>query len=254
MSIASARVTFALRMLTNTQAIVLSKTKYGEGRLLLTMFTREFGTLSFAYSLPKRNSRMKTANLFQPLNILDISFMMKPERKVQTITQARFAFYAKTIPFNQYKLSISLFLSDVLRHALVHEQCSYALFSFLVDSVSFLDTTQKPFANFHIIFLVKLLSFLGIAPDASAHFANAYFDLNESVFTATPMPQNLSLPPRQAAIIPLLFRLSFPTLHLLKLSHSERNTITEIILEYYSYHLPAFPRLRSFAVLTELFA
>ncbi|MBP5800170.1 MAG: recombination protein O N-terminal domain-containing protein, partial [Prevotella sp.] len=54
-------------MLTKTQAIVLHSIKYGETRLIVDMFTRSHGRLSFIVSLPKSPKAKVKKQYFQPL-------------------------------------------------------------------------------------------------------------------------------------------------------------------------------------------
>ena len=42
-----------------------------------------------------------------------------------------------------------------------------------------------------------------------------------------------------------LMRMNFDTMKLFKLSHDDRNRITEIVLRYYKLHLPNMPELQS---------
>ena len=45
----------------------------------------------------------------------------------------------------------------------------------------------------------------------------------------------------------------YETMHLFKMSRSERNRCTEIILTYYRLHVPNFPELKSLGIMQELF-
>jgi DNA repair protein RecO (recombination protein O) len=49
-------------------------------------------------------------------------------------------------------------------------------------------------------------------------------------------------------------RMDFPTMHLFRLSHTERNRIVDVLLHYYRLHIPQFPELKSLSVLQELWA
>ena len=57
----------------------------------------------------------------------------------------------------------------------------------------------------------------------------------------------------EASYIRLLMRMDFATMHLFRMSRTERNRVLEILLTYYRLHLPDFPELRSTAVLHTLF-
>ena len=59
-------------MLSKTQAIVLHSLKYGETRIIVDMFTRKFGRLSFIVNIPKSSKSKVKKQFFQPLTLLEI--------------------------------------------------------------------------------------------------------------------------------------------------------------------------------------
>jgi DNA repair protein RecO (recombination protein O) len=59
--------------------------------------------------------------------------------------------------------------------------------------------------------------------------------------------------PQAAALIQLLMRMDFVSMHLFRLSRADRNRILELLILYYRLHIPQFPELRSLSVLQELF-
>ena len=48
-------------------------------------------------------------------------------------------------------------------------------------------------------------------------------------------------------------RMNYPTMHLFRMSHTDRQRLLEVALLYYRLHLPDFPELKSVAVLQELY-
>ncbi len=241
-------------MLTTTRAIVLNTTKYGDRKLFVNMFTKEYGMMSFSCSSGGRGRSSSKMNLFQPLNILEVGFDLKPKSEIHTLQEVRIDFPASGIPFDAYKLSISLFLAEFLRYALMNEQSNPMLFDYIVQSIEWLDAAEKEFSNFHIVFMVKLSTFIGFHPNLEDYYPGAWFDLREGSFSPLVPTHKDTVRPADATIIHTLSRLSFATMHLLKLSRRDRNICTETVLKYYSLHLPTFPELRSFAILKELFA
>ncbi len=238
-------------MLTTTKALVLTTHRYGESRRIVCMYTQLRGMQTFAYTLPRRGGAKATC--LQPLTLVDLSYDHRPAASMQTLKDVRLAYAATTIPFDAYKLSIALFLAEFLRYALRGEQHNAPLFDYLWQSIVWLDTAAAHYANFHIVFLLRLSAFVGIAPNVSTYSPGAWFDLSEGIFSATRPPAAAAVAPAAAQILPTLLRLTFRTMRYVRLSRTARNSITEMIITYYSLHLPAFPALRSFAVLKELF-
>jgi len=241
------------RMLTKTQAIVLHSLKYGETRLIVDMFTRSQGRQSFIVSIPKSVKGKIKKQLFQPLTLLEIESDLRPKLQLQKLSDVRLASPFSSIPFDPNKLSISLFIAEFLYYALRSEQHNEPLFDYIVNSIQWLDAQTDRFANFHLVFLMRLSRFLGFYPNLDHYQTGDYFDLRESVFLSTPPVHRDFLHPQEAEKIQLMMRMDFPTMHLFRMSHQERNRLLEISLIYYRLHLPDFPELKSVSVLQELY-
>ncbi len=241
-------------MLTKTKAVVLGATKYGDSRLIVSMFTREYGMATFSTSVSSRGKGAARMNYFQPLTFLEVAFDKRPLKDIHSIREVRIDRPHRSIPFDAYKLSISMFLAEFLRYALSGEQENGQLYEFIEQSIEWLDGAKERFSNFHIVFMVRLTRFIGIFPNIEDYSPGAWFDMSEGCFSQHPLNRSLAVSPAEASVIPLLARLSFPTMHLFRLSRQERDTCAESILKYYRLHLPDFPEMRSFAVLKELFA
>jgi DNA repair protein RecO (recombination protein O) len=240
-------------MLTKTQAIVLHSLKYGETRLIVDMFTRSQGRQSFIVSIPKSVKGKIKKQLFQPLTLLEIESDLRPKLQLQKLLDVRLASPFSSIPFDPNKLSISLFIAEFLYYALRSEQHNEPLFDYIVNSIQWLDAQTDRFANFHLVFLMRLSRFLGFYPNLEHYQSGDYFDLRESVFLSAPPVHRDFLHPQEAEKIQLMMRMDFPTMHLFRMSHQERNRLLEVSLIYYRLHLPDFPELKSVSVLQELY-
>jgi DNA repair protein RecO (recombination protein O) len=241
------------RMLTKTQAIVLHSLKYGETRLIVDMFTRSQGRQPFIVSIPKSVKGKIKKQLFQPLTLLEIESDLRPKLQLQKLSDVRLASPFSSVPFDPNKLSISLFIAEFLYYALRSEQHNEPLFDYIVNSIQWLDAQTDRFANFHLVFLMRLSRFLGFYPNLDHYQTGDYFDLRESVFLSTPPVHRDFLHPQEAEKIQLMMRMDFPTMHLFRMSHQERNRLLEVSLIYYRLHIPDFPELKSVSVLQELY-
>lgn len=240
-------------MLTKTQAIVLHTLKYGETRMIVDMFTKTHGRLSFMVGIPKTSHARVKKQLFQPLTILEAEIDVRPKAQLQKIRDVRLATPFSTIPFHSHKLAISLFVAEFLYYALRSEQRNDPLFDYITNSIEWLDSQNDRFANFHLVFLMRLSRFLGFYPNLEDYQPGDWFDLRESVFTSMPPLHRDALHPTEADKLQLMMRMDFPTMHLFKLSHQERDRLLEVAVTYYRLHLPNFPELKSLAVLQQLF-
>ncbi|MBQ8990038.1 MAG: DNA repair protein RecO [Prevotella sp.] len=241
-------------MLTKTQAIVLHSIKYGETHIIVDMFTRSHGRLSFIVSIPKSAKAKVKKQFFQPLTMLEIETDLRPKAQLQKLKDVRLAYPFSSIPFEPRKLAISLFIAEFLYYALRSEQENMPLFDYVVDGIQWLDGQGDRFANFHLVFLMRLSRFLGFYPNLEDYVPGDYFDLRESVFCNFPPMHRDFLQPQEAEKVQLMMRMDFPTMHLFRMSHDERNRLLEVALIYYRLHLTDFPEMKSVAVLQSLYA
>ena len=240
-------------MLTKTQAIVLHSLKYGESRLIVDMFTRTFGRQSFIVSIPKTSKGKIKKQFFQPLTLLEIETDIRPKLQLQKLNDVRLLTPFASIPFEPDKLAISLFVAEFLYYALRSEQRNELLYDYLEYSIMWLDGQQANFANFHIVFLLRLTRFLGFYPNLDDYEDGDYFDLRESEFMRNPLVHRDFLHPEEAQKVQLMMRMDFPTMHLFRMSHDDRNRLLEISIKYYRLHLPDFPEMKSIEVLQALY-
>ena len=240
-------------MLTKTQAIVLHSLKYGESRLIVDMFTRTFGRQSFIVSIPKTTKSKIKKQFFQPLTLLEIETDLRPKLQLQKLNDVRLLTPFASIPFEPDKLAISLFVAEFLYYALRSEQRNELLYDYLENSIMWLDGQQTNFANFHLVFLLRLTRFLGFYPNLDDYEDGDYFDLRESEFMSNPPVHRDFLHPEEAQKVQLMMRMDFPTMHLFRMSHDDRNRLLEVSIKYYRLHLPDFPEMKSIEVLQALY-
>lgn len=253
-------------MLVKTEAIVLHAFKYGETRLIVDVFSLGAGRLSLIASLPRSQKGRLKKQYFQPMTLLEIAYEDRSRARLLTLKDARLLTAWASIPFSAEKLALALFAAEFLYHALRSEQQNEPLFSYVCDSMQWLDAVGEGFANFHLTFLMRLSRFLGFYPnlDASgghtgevggpAEDGGEFFDLREGCFCPSAPTHRDFLQPAEARLIRLMMRMDFPTMHLFRLSRYDRNRIVDVLLQYYRLHIPQFPELKSLAVLQELWA
>ncbi|MBQ9230276.1 MAG: DNA repair protein RecO [Prevotella sp.] len=248
-------------MLAKTEAIVLHTLKYGESKVIVDMFTKSLGRLSFVVSVPKTNKSRVKKQYFQPMTLLEITCEVRQRVQLQKLSDARLLIPYVSIPLSAEKLAISMFVAEFLYHGLRSEQCNEPLFDYIADSLQWLDAAGEGFANFHLTFLMRLSRFLGFYPNlaetpegsvAGSERLAEYFDLREGRFcSAAPLHRDF-LQPAEARLVRLLMRMDFSTMHLFQLSRHDRHRIMDVLLLYYKQHLPDFPEMKSLAVLQQL--
>lgn len=241
-------------MMTNSRAIVLNTLKFGEQQLIVDMLTEELGRVSFICRIPKTQKGKLKKQFFQPLSLLDAVFDYRQNARLQHLRDVRLSQPFTSIPFDAGKLSIALFLAEFLAYATRDEQQNAALFNYVVNSIDWLDGQTTSFANFHLVFMMRLSRFIGFFPNLEDYREGAVFDMRSGEFADTAPLHRDYIEPTEASRIGVLMRMNYETMHLFRMSHDERNRCVELILAYYKLHVPNFPELKSLAVLQELFS
>lgn len=212
-------------MLTTTRAIVLRCLKYGDQKVIVDLFTELHGRISFAAKLSTSQRGKIKKQLFQPLTILQVSFDYRQHQQLQRISDIQLAVPWTDICLNPTKMSIGLFLAEVLYHTTRMEQQDRQLYQYIETSMMWLDATTEGVANFHIAFLIKLSKFLG-------------WDI---------------LHAEESLQLTALQDISIENIHCYAMSRQARQTYLYIILDYYRHNMPSFPELRSLAVMQEIY-
>ena len=240
-------------MLAKTQAIVLHSIKYGETRLIVDMFTRLFGRQTFIVTIPKSSKGKMKKQFFQPLTMLEIETDIRPNAQLQKLNDVRILNPFISIPFEPDKLAILLFIGEFLYYALRSEQRNELLFDYMENSILWLDSQTAHFANFHLVFMLRMTRFLGFYPNLSDYRDGDYFDLRESVFMRNPPVHRDFLYPEEAQKVQLMMRMDFSNMRLFRMTHQDRNRLLEVSLKYYRLHLPDFPEMKSIEILQTLY-
>lgn len=235
-------------MLVKTKAIVISSLKYQEKSLIVKCFTLSDGIKSYfvpnAFS-GKRNQQKNA--FFQPLTILGIEAYHKNKGTLERFKEVRIEVPFQTIPQDIYKTTITLFLSDVLHHALKEDGKNETLFTFLETALTWLDTHQE-ISNFHLITLLQLTRYLGFYPQTNSELP--FFEMTEGVFV--PFQSLTCLSEEETNWFKKLVELKFSDEQKL-FSGKQRKMLLKILLDYYTLNIEGFQKPKSLDVLKEVF-
>lgn len=215
------------------------------------MLTESMGRVVFFVPVPKSAKAKLKRQYFLPLTLLDVEFDYRQTVNMQRLKEVSIATPLADLALSPYKTTIAMFLAEFLTYATRGEQENTALFLFVWNSILWLEKASGHFANFHLVFMLKLPIFLGFSPnlDASNGF---FFDLQEGMFVRDIPMHTDFLDIEESTQLLTLMRLQYTTMHLFRLSRKERNRCVEIALSYYQFHIPNFPTLKSFPVLQEV--
>lgn len=241
-------------MLHKTRGIVLRTVNYSDTSIITKIYTEEFGIQSYLIKGAKRKNASIKANLFQPLSLLELVVYKKEKNKLQTLKEANVEIHFTSIPYDPAKTSILFFLNEILLKCLQEEENNPELFSFLHESMQALESADKHFSNFYLVFLIRFSRFLGFFPQGSFSEINYAFDLQEGKFVSKePMHPDFLAKENSRLFSKIIFS-TYYSMGNLNLSGKERKDLLDILLHFYHLHLSNMGNLSSHKILEQVFA
>ena len=243
-----------------TRAVVLQSIKYGDSSLVVKMLTEELGVQSFMVKgVYGKKSKMKAA-FFQNMTLLDIVAEIG-NSSLGFIKEISLSHYYKTLSLDFKKTTILIFISELLSKSIAESEADTNLFNYIYDSMLWLDETESNYADFPILFAMKLSAYLGFFPNLDTYSEGSCFDLLDGNFkkgSGNDIYQldaelskafyQLSAVSYQPSNISQIF--SFSVSQFLRI----RRQLLESVVTYYKLHSDNVKEIKSLEVLRTMFS
>lgn len=238
-------------MLTAGKSIVLSSLKYKDYDLIIKCYTNHRGVVSYLQKGALKSKRSKAkAVYFQPLMLLEVEENYIPGRSLQYFKEVSCYNPFKTLHSNIFKASLGVFIAEILAMVLQEEEPSQDLFVFLEASIQYLDVSND-FANFHLLFLLKLSQYLGFYPQ-DQYKERPFFNLESGTFD-NQKSSVYSIEGHQKALWVALMNRDFQSVNSLSLNAVQRRDLLRVVLLYFELHLDSFKKPKSLQVFIDVF-
>lgn len=240
-------------MLCKTRGIVLHSIPYNDTYSIIYMYTEAFGRASYLVARSRGKKSTVSKALFMPLSVVEMEVEHLNKRDLHRIRETKLCYPLTEIFCNPVKNVLALFLSEVLFRVVKESEPDARLFDYLCESIQLLELADKGVANYHLVFLLHLLYYMGIYPNADSYVIGCYFDMLNGVFVDhIPMHRHY-LNREESAVFARLMKISFENMSLYAFSRQDRVNVINRILDYYRLHLPDFPEIKSLSVMQSLF-
>lgn len=241
-------------MVETHQIIVLSTLKYSEDKLIVNALSRSAARVTLLVRMAHSQRAAVRHTIFQPLSVLEVQWEASAKATMFKPKAARAAVPLMSMQSDPVKATVAMFLAEFLSHVTRTEFDGGLLYDYIVYALQWFDAAEKDYANFHLVFLMRLSRFLGIDPNLNADDTPLlYFDLQDGTFSAVRPAHAYYIEGADAAALPTLWRMNFGTMQLFRLSGAQRSRILQAIVTYYRLHLPGIPELKSLDVLRAVF-
>jgi DNA repair protein RecO (recombination protein O) len=236
-------------MLVTTPAIVLSSLKYGDSARIVKFYTASMGIKSFiAKGVYSKKNRQNS--LFIPLNQVELIYDDKNKKPLEYFREAKQISHYRELHTSPFKMTMGLFLTEILNFVLQEEESNPALFDFLSHSLMDFDEKENAYSDFHLWFLLNLTKYLGFYPNLKK--GSKYFDLQEGV-SSDGIPTGNFIHQEDLILLEKLVDLNFSAQTENQFSKNQRNSILNTILKYYEAHILDFRHPKSLDILIHIF-
>ena len=170
-------------MIVSTQGVVLQSIKYSDKSLIVKIFTRKNGVVSFIIRNAFSRKSKQPASYFAPLTILDLIYKETYTEKLTFLQEVSIAHPFHAILLDIKKNTLLLFYQELLMKLLYHANAPEEhLFDFIKEHLLKLEATPEPAPDFHIVFLIQLIQQLGYTPELNFSLDTSYFSIEDSNF------------------------------------------------------------------------
>ena len=240
-------------MLHKTRGIVLHSFTYNDKYAITQIYTEEFGRVAYLTAKSKSKQTKVPKSLFYSLSVLDMEVEHKNLRDIQRIKEAKANLSHSSILLNPVKSTVSIFLAEFISLITKDIQSNKVLFDFIYQSIRIFDLAETGFANFHLVFMIKVSLFLGFYPNSENYMPRMFFDMQNGEFVRTKPLHPHFLNPDDSHVFQMLLRMTYENMHTFSFSGNQRMDIINRILEYYKLHFSEFPEMKSLEVFQSFF-
>jgi len=231
-------------MIYQTRSLVLNKLMYDDNKLIVKMYTEQFGTVSCL--VYKSKDRKKQSRIPQPMSLVEVLGEEKRKGQLHAIKEVKLL-EVESAPFDLAKSAVSLFLNEILYRLLVDIGADGRLFDFLYAALSgFIHREFSP--DFHLRFLVALMQELGFSPQNNYSAAAPLFNVESGCFEPA-LWEDKELLFVSHLFVQLLNQGLFPEKAGNTVSSHWRNKLLDMILKYYTLHIADFSTIKSHEIL-----
>lgn len=225
------------------EGIVFRSLNYSETSLILDIYTREHGLDSYIVS-GVRKSRSKIANVYHPMNIIDLVAYANSSG-LKRIREGRYAVPFSSINFDVLKSALGMFMIDLARQSIQEKEANEELYVFLKESLTELDKGNLELSRLPIQFAIQLASYLGFGIQNNRSDTKPYFDLMTGQFIDNDIRNPHILNEALSKDIGAMIENKSTEL----LTRDRRNLILDHLITYYKLHIENFKDLKSLPVL-----
>lgn len=232
--------------------IALRTVRHSDRHSILSAYTRQRGRMSFL--IPAGNGREATRRraMLMPGSRFSCVADVRDNDRLPTMRDVM-PRGTHTLNSDPVKSAVTLFIADFINTLMRDSMPDELMFEYCDTMLEFYMVNTRGTANFHLLFLIRMMHFAGIEPDRSTYRPGYLFDMIDGVFRSSAPLHGRFLERDEAHAVATLLRMNTRNLARWKFTSADRNTILDRIIEYYTLHFTSLQSMRSLDVLRALF-
>ncbi len=222
-------------MIYKTRGIVFRFTKFKETSIIVTIFTEQFGLQSYIVNGVRSKSSKNKIALYQPLTLLNLVVYHRERANIERIKEISCLHPYRTLTADIRKATLAIFINELLNKTVKEESNAGGIFQFICESLIALDSLEKGYENFHLIFMLKLSRYLGFG----VHNINEVIGGNVSDDETGKILSDLLTADYDSGP---------------RINNIQRRNLLGLLLKFYHEHIESLGEIKSLQVLREVFS
>lgn len=211
----------------------------------MDVYTQAQGLGSYIVS-GVRKAKSKTANVYNPMNIIDM-VAYQPGESLARIKEASYAHTYQKLDREVIRAAIGTFFIDLLRSSIKEKESNEDLYKYITSTLKQLDETRS-LANLPIRYAIELAYHLGFQIVDNYSEENRYFDLQVGSFIDNDIRHKYILNDAISSSLHTIMQDPAGA----ALDKLSRKLLLDALMDYYRLHIEDFKPLRSLPVLRTL--
>lgn len=183
---------------------------------------------------------------------IEFTYYQRSDSQLGKMTEAQLYLSLQDLRFHPIKSVLLFFMAEMLLHTLHEDAKDEPLFQFVQDELMWLDESSE-FTNYPIYWLLELTQHLGFYPYVVDE-QGAYFDLEDGQFVQHSPYNHTSQKSETVNLLRELIGHSKNELLAWNISKSDRKKLTQLLFEYYQFHIPNFKELKSIEIIESIWS
>lgn len=232
------------------EAVVLQQIRYGDSSIIVKVYSRSDGVMSFIARSARKPDKGITGALFQPLT--QIEFVAAPAANnegLAILREARLIQSATVSGGDVLKGCIVLFLAEVLLSTIRQHEADEELYNFIIETIDKLRQCNDCEINdFPLLFLVQLSDILGFGPTDDYSTDRTVFWLQEGRFSRFAPGNEAFVDSKEGENFSQMLKAA-RTGSGLNISGASRRYLLRQLLSYFAFHHQGMTTIKSHEVL-----